>query len=87
MPKSRIQYSNFPVYDGKVDFSKPFETKRDDIYEDSSEEYSDLIAESINDEMMEEDDEEEEYESNSAIVNDSVCQYQSGHELSSDESS
>ena len=60
MAKSRLEYYDFPVSEVKAEFSKPFDTKKETMYEDSSEQYSDIIAESINEEMMEEEDDEEE---------------------------
>ena len=37
MAKSRLEYYDFPVSEVKAEFSKPFDTKKETMYEDSSE--------------------------------------------------
>lgn len=40
MTKSRLEYYNFPVAEIQAYFERPFEAKKEEMYEDSSEEYS-----------------------------------------------
>lgn len=58
--KSRLEYYDYLITEPKIDFTDPLRDVDNVRYEDSSDEYSELVADSINEEMVQEDDEEEE---------------------------
>lgn len=56
MLRSRLELNDFPVKEVKVDFTSPFAEKENIRYDDSSDEYSELVADSINEEMVQEEE-------------------------------